>query len=237
MTPIGFYFIVEKSRELVGKEAASKSGQSTFMNCFDKGSSRLASTSKEGVKLYVNNIRSAHLEMVRQRAMGKALADAVAEGLTPSEAAKQAQKVSAKATKIAARQANRILGPIISCGWDFFEAMYSGGSMMEGFLRGTGTLFGTYVGGFHGEERFGKLGYLAGSHVGSWGGGRIGLMIYDVISGLKYMFMSVQPKYESSSYASEDGPEYAKRYTNQEEPTYYEPSKENQEESKWFGLF
>jgi predicted lipid-binding transport protein (Tim44 family) len=99
--------------------------------------------------------------------MGKALADDVAEGLTPSEAAKQAHKVCAKATNIAAPQANRILGPIISCGWDFFEAMYSGGSMMGGFLRGTGALFGTYVGGFLGEEQFGKLGYLAGSHVES----------------------------------------------------------------------
>lgn len=228
----------EKFRELVGKEAASKSGQFTFMNCFDMGSGSLACTAKEGVKLYVNNIRSAHLEMVRQRAMEKALADAVTQGLTPSEAAKQAQKISAKATKVAARQANRILGPIISCGWDFFEAMYFGGSMTEGFLRGTGTLFGTYVGGFHGEERFGKLGYLAGSHLGSWGGGRIGLMIYDVISGLKYMFLSIQPEYESSSYASEDGSEYTESYTSRpEESTYYETSEEKQEESKWFGLF
>lgn len=227
----------EKFRELVGKEAASKSGQFTFMNCFDMGSGSLACTAKEGVKLYVNNIRSAHLEMVRQRAMEKALADAVTQGLTPGEAAKQAQKVSAKATKVAARQANRILGPIISCGWDFFEAMYFGGSMTEGFLRGTGTLFGTYVGGFHGEERFGKLGYLAGSQIGSWGGGRIGLMIYDIISGLKYMFLSIQPEYESSSYASEYGSEYTEIYTNREESTYYETSEEKQEESKWFGLF
>ncbi|WVZ56684.1 hypothetical protein U9M48_007178 [Paspalum notatum var. saurae] len=56
----------EKSRELVGKEVSSKSGQFTFMNCFDMGSGSLTCTVKEGVKLYVNNIRSAHLEMVRQ---------------------------------------------------------------------------------------------------------------------------------------------------------------------------
>jgi len=224
ISPICFFFTAEKFRELVGKEAASKSGQFTFMNCFDMGSGSLACTAKEGVKLYVNNIRSAHLEMVRQRAMEKALADALTQGLTPSEAAKQAQKISAKATKVAARQAKRILGPIISCGWDFFEAMYFGGSMTEGFLRGTGTLFGTYVGGFHGEERFGKLGYLAGSHLGSWGGGRIGLMIYDVICGLKYMFLSIQPEYESSSYASEDGSEYTESYTSRPESTYYETS-------------
>lgn len=245
----------EKFRELVGKEAASKSGQFTFMNCFDMGSGSLACTVKEGVKLYVNNLRNGHLEMVRQRAMEKALADAMTEGLTPVEAAKQAQKISTKAAKVAARQAKRILGPIISSGWDFFEAMYFGGSMTEGFLRGGGTLIGTYVGGFHGEERFGRLGYLAGSHLGSWGGGRIGLMIYDVINGLKHMFQSFQPENESSSYVSEDGSEYTEsyesrdreestfgseyteRYTSHEEPAYYETSEEKQEESKWFGVF
>jgi len=170
--------------------------------------------------------------------MERALADAITEGLTPAEAAKQAQKVSTKAAKVAARQAKRILGPIISSGWDFFEAMYFGGSMTEGFLRGSGTLFGTYAGGFHGEERFGKLGYLVGSQLGSWGGGRIGLMIYDIINGLKFMFQSIQPQNESS-YASEDGSEYIDSYTNheREESTYYETLEEKQEESKWFGLF
>ncbi|VAH90315.1 unnamed protein product [Triticum turgidum subsp. durum] len=195
----------EKCRELVGKEAASKSGQFTFMNCFDMGSGSLACAGKEGVKLYVNNLRSAHIETVRQRALEKALADALTEGLSPAEAAKQAQKIGAKATKVAARQAKRILGPIISCGWDFFEAMYFGGSMTEGFLRGMGTLFGTYAGGFHGEERLGKLGYLVGSQLGSWVGGRIGLMVYDVINGLNYMLEFVRPEeYRSSSYAAEE---------------------------------
>ncbi|KAG2580060.1 uncharacterized protein LOC120679427 [Panicum virgatum] len=228
----------EKFRELVGKEAASKSGQFSFMNCFDMGSGSLACSVKEGVKLYVNNLRTAQLERVRQHAMERALADAMTEGLTPAEAAKQAQKVSTKAAKVAARQAKRILGPIISSGWDFFEAMYFGGSMTEGFLRGSGTLFGTYAGGFHGEERFGKLGYLVGSQLGSWGRGRIGLMIYDIISGLKYMLQSIQPQNESS-YASEDGSEYIDSYTSheREESTYYETLEEKQEESKWFGLF
>ncbi|KAF8683893.1 hypothetical protein HU200_044835 [Digitaria exilis] len=240
---LGLSMTAEKFRELVGKEAASKSGQFTFMNCFDMGSGSLACSAKEGVKLYVNNLRTATLERVRQHAMEKALADAITEGLTPGEAVKQAQKVSTKAAKVAARQANRILGrilgPIISSGWDFFEAMYFGGSMTEGFLRGTGTLFGTYAGGFHGEERFGSLGYLVGSQLGSWGGGRIGLMIYDIISGLKYMFQSFQPENESSSYVSEDGSEYMDSYRSHEgeESKYYETSEEMQEESKWFGLF
>uniref|UniRef100_A0A0A9GJF8 Uncharacterized protein n=1 Tax=Arundo donax TaxID=35708 RepID=A0A0A9GJF8_ARUDO len=243
----------EKFRELVGKEAASKSGQFTFMNCFDMGSGSLACAAKEGVKLYIYNLRTAHMERVRQLTIEKALADAVSEGLTATEAAKQAQKVGAKAAKVAARQAKRILGPIISSGWDFFEAMYFGGSMTEGFLRGTGTLFGTYVGGFRGEERLGKLGYLTGSHLGSWVGGRIGLMIYDVINGLKYMLQFVQPENQSSSYDSEDGSEYADSYISskreesthpdsyasgdREESAYDETSEEKQEESKWFNLF
>ncbi|XP_037430623.1 uncharacterized protein LOC119296329 [Triticum dicoccoides] len=233
----------EKCRELVGKEAASKSGEFTLMNCFDMGSGSLACAGKEGVKLYVNNLRSAHMENVRQRAIEKALADAVIEGLSPAEAAKQAQKVGAKATKVAARQAKRILGPIISSGWDFFEAMYFGGSMTEGFLRGTGTLFGTYAGGFHGEERLGKLGYLVGSQLGSWVGGRIGLMVYDVINGLNYMLEFVRPEeYRSSSYYdSEEGSEYADNYRSGEvyEPTYSETPEEAQEEeeSGGFSLF
>ncbi|KAL5680144.1 hypothetical protein ACJX0J_006529, partial [Zea mays] len=52
----------------------------------------------------------------------------------------------------------KILGPIISCGWDFFEAI--------------------------------------------WGGGRIGLMIYDIISGLKFMFhyTGAGEQYDSSLF-------------------------------------
>ncbi|KAL5209864.1 hypothetical protein ABZP36_005487 [Zizania latifolia] len=246
LTPI-LHSTAEKFRELVGKEAASKSGQFTFINCFDMGSGSLACTAKEGIKLYVYNLRTAHMELVRQRAIEKALADAVTEGLTPAEAAKQAQKVGAKAAKAAARQAKRILGPVISSGWDFFEAMYFGGSMTEGFLRGTGTLFGTYVGGFHGLVSMARrgwgswaTGYLAGSHLGSWAGGRIGLMIYDIINGLNYMLQFVKPEYESPSYASEESSEYADNYRSgeREEPTYYETSsQEKQEESEGFSLF
>ncbi|CAM0872871.1 unnamed protein product [Alopecurus aequalis] len=232
---IALSMTAEKCRELVGKEAASKSGQFTFLNCFDMSSGSLACAGKEGVKLYVNNLRSAHMERVRQRAIEKALADAVTEGLSPADAAKQAQKVGAKATKVAARQAKRILGPIISSGWDFFEAMYFGGSMTEGFLRGTGTLFGTYVGGFHGEERLGKFGYLAGSHLGSWVGGRIGLMFYDVINGLNYMLQFVRPEqYQSSFYASADDSEYTDNYRSgeSEEPAYGETAEEEEQQEE-----
>ncbi|XP_006645944.2 uncharacterized protein LOC102704580 [Oryza brachyantha] len=182
----------ERSRELVGKEAASKSGQFTLTNCFDMGPGSVACAAKEGVKLYVYNLQTAHTERARRRAVEGALADAARDGVPHAEAARRAHRVGATAAKLAGRQAERVLGPVVSSGWDLFEAMYLGGSMTEGFLRGTGTLFGTYVGGFHGDDRMGKLGYLAGSHLGSWAGGRIGLMVYDVVSGLNYMLRLVR---------------------------------------------
>lgn len=64
--------------------------------------------------------------------------------------------------------------------------------MTEGFLRGTGTLFGTYAVGFLGEKKFGRFGYLIGSELGSWVGGRIGLMVYDVVNGVHYLLQFVQ---------------------------------------------
>ncbi|XWS42329.1 hypothetical protein CRYUN_Cryun16bG0005200 [Craigia yunnanensis] len=165
----------EKCRQLVGEEASSQSGQFTFLNCFDMGSGSVACAVKEGVKLYFNNIRTAHVESTRNLAIEKGVEDAVSQGMSAKDAAKQAQIVGKKAAKLATQQANRIIGPIISSGWDFFEAIYYGGSIAEGFLRGTGTLFGTYGGGFLAEQRLGRIGYLVGSHLGSWIGGRIGL--------------------------------------------------------------
>lgn len=182
----------EKCRELIGEEGSSQSGKFTLLNCFDMGSGTLACAVKEGVKLYFYSIRSTHVEKARQRAIESALVDAVSQGMPPSDAAKHAQKESKKAAKLASRQAKRIIGPIISSGWDFFEAIYYGGTITEGFLRGTGTLFGAYGGGFLGEQSLGRIGYLVGSHVGSWVGGRIGLMIYDVINGVHLLLEFVQ---------------------------------------------
>ncbi|CAI9264866.1 unnamed protein product [Lactuca saligna] len=51
-------------------------------------------------------------------------------------AAKQAQQDGAKAAKMATWQAKRIIGTIISSGWDFFEAIYYGGIVTERFLKG-----------------------------------------------------------------------------------------------------
>lgn len=177
----------EKCRELVGENASSKSGKFTLLNCFDMGSGTLACGVKESVKLYVNNIRSAHVEKARHDAIQSALVDAASQGMSPIASEKHALKQGKKAAKLATRKANRITGPIISSGWDFFEAVYYGGTFTEGFLRGTGTLFGTYGVGFMGEQRLGRFGYLVGSQLGSWIGSRIGLMVYDVANGVHFV--------------------------------------------------
>ncbi|XWS64449.1 hypothetical protein CRYUN_Cryun05aG0004700 [Craigia yunnanensis] len=229
----------EKCRQLVGEEASSQSGQFTFLNCFDMGSGSVACAVKEGVKLYFYNIRSAHVERARNLAIEKAIEDAVSQGISAKDAAKQAQIEGKKAAKLATRQAKRIIGPIISSGWDFFEAIYYGGTIAEGFLRGTGTLFGAYGGGFLGEQRLGRVGYLVGSHLGSWVGGRIGLMVYDVVTGVHYLLQFVQmeesenheaPVYEKSE-VSEDS------YVYENVDAYESPpdeSSESQESSSFW---
>lgn len=213
---IALSMTAEKFREIMGDDASSKSGKFTFLNCFDMGSGTVACGVKLGVKHYVYGIRNKHVEKVRQQVTEQALADALKEGLSASEAAKQAQTSGTKAAKLASRQAKRILGPIISSGWDFFEAIYYGGTMTEGFLRGTGTLFGTYVFGYHGEQRFGKIGYFGGSHLGSWVGGRIGLMLYDVVNGISYMIQYVESNDNDSSYKRVYEDEQNERYENSE---------------------
>lgn len=210
----------EKCRHLVGEAASSKSGQFTFLNCFDMSSGTLACTVKEGVKLYFNNIRASHVERARHSAIESALEEALKQNLSPKDAAKQAQKEGAKAAKLATRQAKRIIGPIISSGWDFFEAIYYGGTMTEGFLRGTGTLFGTYAGGFYGEQSLGRFGYLVGSHLGSWVGGRIGLMVYDVVNGVHFLLQFVQPETEGSETTELPVYEHSEDYYPVESPTY-----------------
>lgn len=206
----------EKCRQLVGEQESSQSVKFSFLNCFDMGSGSLACTVKEGVKLYFYNIRAAHVERARHHAIELALIDALSQGIPAKDAAKQAQIEGAKAAKLATRQAKRIIGPIISSGWDFFEAIYYGGTITEGFLRGTGTLVGTYSGGFLGEQRLGRLGYLMGSTLGSWVGGRIGLMVYDVVNGVHFLLQFVQTgesKVYEESQAIEDSYVY-------ETPTY-----------------
>ncbi|CAH1426290.1 unnamed protein product [Lactuca virosa] len=179
-------FTAEKCRQMVGETGSSQSGKFTIFNCLDGGSGTLACIVKESVKLYTYNIRTLHVEVARNKAIEASLADAISQGME-AKRCKQAQKDGAKAAKMATRKAKRIIGPIISSGWDFFEAIYYGGTVTEGFLRGTGTLFGTYFVGYLGEERFGRFGYLVGSQFGSWIGGRIGLMVYDVANGVHFL--------------------------------------------------
>ncbi|CAK8572524.1 unnamed protein product [Lathyrus sativus] len=189
---IALSITAEKCREFIGEEGSSQSGKFTILNCFDMGSGTVACAVKEGVKLYFYSIRSTHVEKARQLAIESALVDAVSQGMSPTDSAKHAQKESKKAAKLASRQAKRIIGPVISSGWDFFEAIYYGGTLTEGFLRGTGTLFGAYGGAYLGEQSLGRIGYLVGSHMGSWVGGRIGLMIYDVVNGVHLLLQFVQ---------------------------------------------
>ncbi|KAJ0231575.1 Uncharacterized protein HA466_0298630 [Hirschfeldia incana] len=105
----------EKCRELVGIEAASKSGQFTFLNCFDMSSGTVACAVKEGVKLYFYSIRSIHVEKARNVAIEKALHEALVKGMAANEAAKDAQNAGAKAAKLATRQAKRIIRTDRSC--------------------------------------------------------------------------------------------------------------------------
>ncbi|KAE8677782.1 nicotianamine synthase-like [Hibiscus syriacus] len=131
-------------------------------------------------------MRSARVEKAKLLAMDKALNDAMSQGVPFKDAKKQAEKVGKKAAKLASEQTDRITGPIITSGWDFFEAVYYGGSFPEGAFRGQGMLLGSYGGGFFGEQLFGRLGYLLGSQFGGWVGGRIGLMVHDVAVGLDF---------------------------------------------------
>ncbi|KAI7756445.1 hypothetical protein M8C21_013473, partial [Ambrosia artemisiifolia] len=172
-------FTAEKFREIVGERGSSQSGKFTIFNCFDGGSGTVACLVKEGVKLYTYNIRTMHVEVARNKAIEASLADAISQGMEPTAAAKKAQQDGAKAAKLATRKAKRIIGPIISSGWDFFEALYYGGTITEGYL---------------GEERFGRFGYLIGSQLGSWVGGRMGLMVYDIANGVHFLLEFGQPE-------------------------------------------
>ena len=134
--------------------------------------------------------------------------------MAAKDAAIKAQKEGAK---FATWKAKHIIGPIISSGWDFFEAIYYGGTMTKGFLRGTGTLFGLHAGGFFGEQRFGRFGYLVGSQLGSWVGGRFGLMVYDVANGVHYLVQFVQ----TAESALRETPAYEK-FEASEDITIYE---------------
>ncbi|KAG9138179.1 hypothetical protein Leryth_001407, partial [Lithospermum erythrorhizon] len=192
----------EKCRQLVGEEAASKSGQFSILICFDGSYGTAACLAKQGVKLYANNIRSSRVESARNQAIETALVDALSQGMDAKAAATHSQNEGKKAAKLATRQNKRIIGPIISSGWDFFESLYYGGTVIEASLRGTGALFGTYYFGFVGERKLGRVGYLVGSQVGSWIGGEIGLMVYDLVNGV-YFFLEFSEQGETNGRSDE----------------------------------
>lgn len=186
-----FFIEAKKCRDMVGEAASSKTGRFTLLDCFDWSTGSVACTVKEAVKLYSNSIRETHVELAKDKSMKSTLVDATSQGLSNKEAEKKAKKEGMKAAKQADRNANRILGPITSSGWDFFEVMYYGGTITEGFLRSGGTLVGTYVFGFLAQQQFGRFGYLLGSQMGSWIGGRIGLLVYDIVNGVHYLLQFI----------------------------------------------
>ncbi|RAL52681.1 hypothetical protein DM860_007449 [Cuscuta australis] len=184
---IGLSNAAERCRKLAGKETSSKTGHFNIMYCLDGGSGSVVCAVKEAVKLYVYSIRTSHVERAKSVAMEGAMTDALSQGMSVKQANKEAQRAAARATRTATRQADRILGPIVSSGWDFLEAFYFGSSVTEGSLRSSGTLIGTYLVGFLGEQRFGKVGYFGGSTLGSWVGGKVGLMFYDLVNGIDHI--------------------------------------------------
>ncbi|KAL2345616.1 hypothetical protein Fmac_006901 [Flemingia macrophylla] len=188
---IALSIIAEKGRHVVGEKGLSHSGMSTFLNWFDMSYGTLAFSVKESVKLYIYNIRAAHVEGARNDAMQSAFLYAERQGMSKSASTKYAKKEGDKAAKLASRKAKRIVGPIMSSGWDFFEVVYYGGTFTEGFFKGSNTLVGTYAGGFFGEHKLGRFGYLVGSHIGSWLGARLGLWLHDVANGLYFLLHSL----------------------------------------------
>ncbi|MFS7919263.1 hypothetical protein Hanom_Chr03g00210681 [Helianthus anomalus] len=112
------------SAGLCRKIVGSLVGKFSIFDFLYGGSGTLVCVVKESVKLYVNNIRTTHVELARKKAVESSLADARSQGIESKAAAKQAEKAGDKAAKIANKNANRILGPIVSSGWDLFEVIY-----------------------------------------------------------------------------------------------------------------
>ncbi|XAR61411.1 hypothetical protein NMG60_11035103 [Bertholletia excelsa] len=196
---IALHITAEKCRQLVGEEASSKSRAErfTFLNCFDLKYGTLACMLKELVKLYFYYIRAVHVHKVRAEATEAALRERLSQGKSLEEAVKWAKQAGNAAAWQASRMAKHTIGPIIASGWDFFEAIYVGGTLAEGTIRAIGTFLGSYIGGIVGEGRLGRLGFLVGSQMGSWIGGRTGLMAYDMGKGVQFLLDLVKKETKS----------------------------------------
>lgn len=159
----------------------------SWLDCFDLGLGSLGCLTKEGAKLYTNSFRARLVEDAKRRAHDAAYQAGLLKGLGAQAAAQEAQGAGLKAAKLASRRAKRVTGPLFSAAWDFFEVMHYGGSVVEGAVRAAGTMAGTWLGGFYGEQGLGRLGFFIGSHLGSWAGGRVGLMAYDVVRAVQVL--------------------------------------------------
>ncbi|CAM6095344.1 unnamed protein product [Calypogeia fissa] len=189
------YMSAQKSREALGADNLSRTEDLSWQDCLDWGTGSLACAGKQVVKLYAFNIRGSYVEKAKQRAYDIALNKGITEGLAINAAREKAAKLGKEAGKLASRKHKRVTGPLIAGAWDFFEVLYYGGTFFEGLLKGVGTLLGTYAGGGLGEQRLGwpstRVGFLVGSHIGSWLGGEVGLMVYDVCNGARLLTISL----------------------------------------------
>ncbi|KAL0311464.1 UNVERIFIED_CONTAM: hypothetical protein Sangu_2441100 [Sesamum angustifolium] len=186
-------FLAEKCRQLRGVEHPSRSPTErfTFTNCFDMRFGTMACLLKEIIKLYLYYIRALYVQKARTEAAENALAENLSKGQDFDHSVAVASKQGKAATRRASRQAKHVMGPMASAGWDLFETMYMGGSSAEAIVRSCGTFVGAYSGGIAGEGKMGWLGFVVGSQVGSWIGGRIGLMGYDIWDGVQYLLNCV----------------------------------------------
>ncbi|KAL1565157.1 hypothetical protein AAHA92_07409 [Salvia divinorum] len=182
-------FTAEKCRDLAGGEHPWRSREErfTFTDCFDMGVGTAACVVKEIVKLYLYYVRAVYVQSVRAEAAQKALSANLAGGKDFAGAASAAREVGEAAAGEAKRHVRHVMGPVLAAGWDFFETLYVGGTAAEAVVRSAGTLAGAYGGGIAGEGRMGWVGFVGGSQVGGWAGGRVGLMVYDVWNGVRLL--------------------------------------------------
>lgn len=195
LTVCMLFCAAQKSREALGVDNLSRTEDLSWQDCLDWGTGSVACAGKQLVKLYTFNIRGSYVEKARQRAYDIALNKGITDGLAINAAREKAAKLGKEAGKLASSKHKRITGPVISGAWDFFEVLYYGGTLVEGLLKGAGTLAGTYVGGGLGEQRLSwpstRIGFLVGSQIGSWLGGEVGLMAYDVCNGARLLTISL----------------------------------------------
>jgi hypothetical protein len=204
-TLVIFLFAAEMRSKALGAENLSRTETLSWKDCLDGGAGSFACGAKQLVKLFVFNIRGSYVEQAKVRAYDIAFSKGISEGMAINAAQDKAAKLAKEAAKVASRKHKRITGPIVSGGWEFFEVLYYSGTYFEALLKGAGALIGTYVGGGLGEQRLNwphpRIGYLVGSHIGSWLGGEAGLVFHDLSNGAQFLKNSLG---EIASETTED---------------------------------